>query len=91
MLRIDNIAKSYGAQTLFTEASLQLQPRERLGLVGRNGSGKTTLFKMILGEIEPDEGNIIIPAGYHVGHVAQHLQFTEATLLDEGCLGLPPV
>lgn len=90
MLRIDNIAKSYGGQVLFEEASLQFQPRERVGLVGRNGSGKTTLFKMILGEVEADEGNIIIPSGYRIGHVAQHLKFTEPTLLDEGCLGLLP-
>lgn len=90
MLRIDNIAKSYGGVTLFEKASLQFQPRERIGLVGRNGSGKTTLFKMILGEVEPDDGNIIIPSGYRIGHVAQHLHFTKPTILEEGCLGLLP-
>ncbi len=89
MLRIDNIDKSYGAQILFDKASLQVQAHERIGLVGRNGSGKSTLFRMILGEVEPDAGSIIVPNGYRIGHVEQHLNFTEPTLLDEGCLGLP--
>ncbi|MBI2092611.1 MAG: ATP-binding cassette domain-containing protein [Deltaproteobacteria bacterium] len=90
MLRIDNIEKFYGKQVLFRDASLQVQPHERVGLVGRNGSGKSTLLQMILGETEPDEGNIIVPKGYRIGHVAQHLHFTEPTVLQEGCLGLPP-
>jgi len=90
VLRIDNIDKTYGKQVVFDKASLQIQPHERVGLVGRNGSGKSTLLKMILGEEEPDEGNIIVPRGYRIGHVAQHLHFTEPTILQEGCLGLPP-
>ncbi len=90
MLRIDNIDKSYGGQVLFDKASLQIQPRERVGLVGRNGCGKTTILQMILGEVEPDDGTIIIPKGYRIGHVAQHLRFTKPTVLEEGCLGLLP-
>ncbi len=89
VIRIENISKSYGGQDLFKKASLSLQPRERIGLVGRNGSGKSTLFKMILGEDEPDSGCIVIPNGYRIGHVAQHLKFTKPTVLEEGCLGLP--
>lgn len=88
MLRIDNIEKAYGKQVLFNKACLQVGPHERVGLVGRNGSGKTTILQMILGENDPDDGNIIIPKGYRIGHVAQHLHFTEPTVLQEGCLGL---
>lgn len=90
MLRIDNIEKSYGKQVIFKRASLQVQSHERVGLVGRNGSGKSTILQMILGEVEPDDGTIVIPKGYRIGHVAQHLHFTEPTVLQEGCLGLPP-
>lgn len=90
MLRIDNIDKSYGGQIIFSKASLQVQPRERVGLVGRNGCGKTTILQMILGEVDPDDGTIIIPKGYRIGHVAQHLRFTMPTVLEEGCLGLMP-
>ncbi len=90
MLSIDGLSKSYGAQILFDAVSLQVHPRERIGLVGRNGSGKTTLFRMILGEFPADDGSIVLPKNYRLGHVAQHLNFTKSTILDEGCLGLRP-
>lgn len=63
---------------------------ERLGLVGRNGHGKSTLFRLILGEEHPDEGKITFPRNYRIGHLAQHLHFTQPTVLLEGALGLPP-
>ncbi|OGQ26444.1 MAG: ABC transporter ATP-binding protein [Deltaproteobacteria bacterium RIFCSPLOWO2_02_FULL_50_16] len=88
MLRIQDLNKAYGSEILFEEASLQMSPRERLGLVGRNGHGKTTLFRMILGEEHPDDGIITLPQNYRIGHLAQHLNFTQPTVLDEGCLGL---
>ena len=62
---------------------------ERLGLVGRNGHGKSTLFKLILGEEEADSGEIVIPRNYRIGHLEQHLHFTQPTILDEAALGLP--
>jgi len=62
---------------------------ERLGLVGRNGCGKSTLLKMILGIESPDAGSITAPRGYRIGHLAQHLEFTEENILKEACLGLP--
>lgn len=66
-----------------------MSPRERIGLVGRNGHGKSTLFRMILGEEDIDSGNISIPRNYRLGHLAQHLHFTQNTILEEACLGLP--
>lgn len=90
MITLQNIAKSYGRQTLFEEASLQLIPGERLGLIGRNGYGKSTLFRLILGEEHEDTGTITTPKNYRIGHLAQHLKFTKPTILEEGCLGLPP-
>ncbi|MBI4211663.1 MAG: ABC-F family ATP-binding cassette domain-containing protein, partial [Deltaproteobacteria bacterium] len=88
MLRIQNIEKSYTSQSLFEGASLTMTPGERLGLVGRNGHGKSTLFRMILGEEDLDGGEILIPKNYRIGHLAQHLHFTQPTVLEEGCLGL---
>ncbi len=90
MISIQNLHKSYGGQGLFEGASLQMGRGERLGLVGRNGHGKSTLFRMILGEEEPDEGAITFPRNYRIGHLAQHLNFTRPTILEEGSLGLPP-
>lgn len=89
MLKINNIHKSYGSQVLFDGISLQMNPGERLGLVGRNGHGKSTLFKIILGQEEADEGGFSIPKNYQIGHLAQHLKFTEPYILQEACLGLP--
>ncbi len=62
---------------------------ERLGLVGRNGHGKSTLFKLILGQEEADSGTIMIPRYYRIGHLEQHLHFTQRTILAEAALGLP--
>ncbi|EKD42772.1 MAG: hypothetical protein ACD_73C00025G0001, partial [uncultured bacterium] len=90
MLSIQSIDKSYGPQILFEDATLQLSPGERLGLVGRNGHGKSTLFRLILGEEEVDAGLITTPRNYRIGHLAQHLHFTKPTILEEVCLGLLP-
>lgn len=90
MLKIEGLSKSYGLHHLFEDVSFQMNPGERLGLVGRNGHGKSTLFKMILKEEEPDEGRISVPRNYRIGHLEQHLKFTKPTILEEACLGLQP-
>jgi ATP-binding cassette subfamily F protein 3 len=89
MLQVTNIEKSYGKQLLFDGVSFTVNPRERVGLVGRNGHGKSTLFRMILGEEHYDSGTITMPSGYTVGHLSQHIRFTEDTVLKEACLALP--
>ncbi|RLC03025.1 MAG: ABC transporter ATP-binding protein, partial [Deltaproteobacteria bacterium] len=60
MISVENLTKSFGAQSLFEGVSFKLNPRERLGVVGRNGHGKTTLFRMLIREDIPDSGSIII-------------------------------
>ncbi len=88
MISIENISKSYGGYVLFDEAGFKINPKERIGLVGRNGHGKTTLFRLIKREEFPDSGNIIIPKGYRIGCVEQRIEFTEDTVLKEGIKGL---
>ncbi len=88
MLQVNNLKKSYGKQVLFENAAFVVNPGERVGLVGRNGHGKTTLFHMILGEASPDSGEISFPNNYRVGHLSQHIRFTEDSVLKEGCLAL---
>ena len=90
MIDVENIQKSYGAQTLFDGVSFKINQRERVGLVGRNGHGKTTLFKILIGQEDYEGGNITYPKNYRIGHVSQQLTFTQNTILDEGMLGLPP-
>ncbi|MDX1765184.1 MAG: ABC-F family ATP-binding cassette domain-containing protein, partial [bacterium] len=89
MIHVNKLSKSYGSQCLFDGISFSMGAGERVGLVGRNGHGKTTLFKMILGQEEPDGGEIRVPRGYRIGHLSQHLRFTAKTVLDEGTLDLP--
>lgn len=88
MLSIQQLSKSYGGQILFDDTSLQMERGERLGLIGRNGHGKSTLFRLILGEEHPDDGLIVTPKDFRVGHLEQHLHFTKPTVREEACLGL---
>jgi ATP-binding cassette subfamily F protein 3 len=89
MLQVTNIEKSYGKQLLFAGVGFTVNPRERVGLVGRNGHGKSTLFRMILGEEHQDAGTITVPSGYTIGHLSQHIHFIEDSVLKEACLALP--
>jgi ATP-binding cassette subfamily F protein 3 len=89
MIKVSNLSKSFGDQLLFNELTLDVGGRERVGLVGRNGHGKTTLFRMILGEIQPDAGTIVIPKRYRIGHLDQTIAFTRETVLGEAALALP--
>ncbi|MDZ4344146.1 MAG: ABC-F family ATP-binding cassette domain-containing protein [Candidatus Binatia bacterium] len=89
MIKINQLSKSYFARELFTDVNFQMNAGDRMGLVGRNGHGKSTLFKLILGQEEPDSGEITIPRNYRIGHLEQHLHFTQPTILAEAALGLP--
>ncbi|MDD5202319.1 MAG: ABC-F family ATP-binding cassette domain-containing protein [Sulfurimonas sp.] len=88
MIQLNNISKSFSSQELFSKLSFKLNAGNRVGLVGRNGSGKSTLFKLILGEESVDNGEILIPKGYRIGTLKQHLVFTESTLRAEAALAL---
>jgi ATPase subunit of ABC transporter with duplicated ATPase domains len=61
MISFSNINKQYGKQLIFVDACFQLNPGEKVGLVGPNGSGKTTLLRMVVGEDYPDEGEVSVP------------------------------
>jgi len=71
MIRLDNISKQNGHQLLFIEASAALLRGEKIGLVGPNGAGKTTLFRMITGQEEPDEGQVLVDRGVSIGFFSQ--------------------
>ncbi|MCG6895000.1 MAG: ATP-binding cassette domain-containing protein [Desulfobacteraceae bacterium] len=88
MIAAENLSKSYGGQVLFDGVSFQINPGERVGLVGRNGHGKTTLFRIISGEALADSGTVTLPKNYRIGYVKQALSFTEDTILAEGMTGL---
>ena len=71
MLTISDVSKSYGSRVLFEEASLQVNPGDRIGLVGPNGAGKSTLFSLLLGEEEADSGVMSFEKGVVRGHLPQ--------------------
>jgi ATPase subunit of ABC transporter with duplicated ATPase domains len=71
MIRLDNISKQNGHHILFIEASAALNKGEKVGLVGPNGAGKTTLFRMIIGEEQPDEGQVAVDRGVTIGYFSQ--------------------
>jgi energy-coupling factor transporter ATP-binding protein EcfA2 len=74
MISFSNINKQYGKQLLFVDASFQLNPGEKVGLVGPNGSGKTTLFRMVVGEETPDEGAVSVPKKLTIGYFRQDVE-----------------
>lgn len=88
MINIENLSKSFGGHIIFENASFMINPRERVGLVGRNGHGKTTLFRLITGDENYDSGTIIIPKHYRIGYVHQQISFTKDTVLEEAATGL---
>src|SRR5215468_944103 len=88
MIAFSNIGKQYGRQVLFVDASFQLNPNEKVGLVGPNGSGKTTLFRMIAGEETPDEGDVSVPKKMTVGYFRQDVEeMSGRSVRDEAIAG----
>jgi len=88
MISFSNINKQYGKQLIFVEASFQLNPGEKVGLVGPNGSGKTTLFRMVMREEEADEGEVSVPRKLTVGYFRQDVEeMTGRPVLDEAIAG----
>ena len=74
MISLASINKQYGRQLIFVDASFQLNPGEKVGLVGPNGAGKTTLFRMIVGEEVPDEGEVTVPKRTTIGYFRQDVE-----------------
>src|SRR5450631_2336987 len=88
MISFSNINKQYGRQLIFVDASFQLNPGEKVGLVGPNGSGKTTLFRMVVGEEEPDEGSVSLPKKLTIGYFRQDVEEMQGrSVLDEAIAG----
>jgi ATPase subunit of ABC transporter with duplicated ATPase domains len=88
VISFSRIGKQYGRQVLFVDASFQLNPGEKVGLVGPNGAGKTTLFRMIVGEETPDEGELSVPKKLEIGYFRQDVEeMSGRSVLDEAIAG----
>jgi ATPase subunit of ABC transporter with duplicated ATPase domains len=88
LISFSNINKQYGKQLIFVDASFQLNPGEKVGLVGPNGAGKTTLFRMVVGEEDPDEGEVSVPKKLTIGYFRQDVEeMSGRSVLDEAIAG----
>jgi ATP-binding cassette subfamily F protein 3 len=77
LFRLSEIYKSYSAREILRGVSFQVNPNEKIGLVGRNGAGKTTVFRIITDEETPDDGEVVKMNNLKIGMLQQHVDFTD--------------
>ena len=83
ILACQNIEKSFDGVTILQDARFHIEEREKAALVGINGAGKSTLFRIIVGELSPDNGQVILAKGKTLGYLAQHQEMeNELTIYD---------
>ena len=81
MISIDNLTVSYGGWTLFDHISFLINPKDRIGLVGKNGAGKTTLLRIITGEQQPTSGAVTLNGDCTIGYLPQTMRVADTTTL----------
>ena len=75
IINIEHISKIFGEKVIFEDASFGIQQGDKIGIVGINGTGKSTLLRMIAGEEEPDQGQIIRQNGLKIAYLSQNPHF----------------
>lgn len=84
ILSCSNITKSFGTDSVLEQVSFHIEEREKAAIVGINGAGKSTLFKIIIGELAPDDGTVVVTKGKTLGYLAQHQDLDSSrTIYDE--------
>ena len=83
MISLDNLTVSYGGWTLFDNISFLINPKDRIGLVGKNGAGKTTLLRIITGEQQPTTGAVTLNGDCTIGYLPQTMRVADTTTLAE--------
>jgi ATP-binding cassette subfamily F protein 3 len=86
LFRLSDVYKSYAAQDVLRGVSLQINPGEHVGLVGRNGAGKTTIFRLVSEEETADRGEVVRARGLKLGLLAQHVHFQAGSTVHESAL-----
>ena len=81
MISVDNVTIRFGAFVLLDRVSFQVNPGDRIGLIGRNGAGKTTILNLIDGRQEPDEGRVVRSGGTQVGYLPQQMKHQKGKTL----------
>ena len=85
MIKTKDLGISFSGHKIFQNVNIVINKKEKVGFIGRNGSGKSTFLKIIIGQIEQDDGDVIMPKGYKIGYLDQHIKFTHNTVVDEVC------
>src|SRR6185295_7118828 len=78
LVSLDRISIAYGHLPLLADASLQVEPRERVCVIGRNGTGKSTLLRILSGELAPDTGSVWRQPGLRIGSLAQDVPLNDS-------------
>ena len=86
LFRLSEVHKSYGVQDVLRGTSLQINPGEHVGLVGRNGAGKSTIFRLVRGDETADRGDVVRARGLRLGLLDQHLHFKAGSTVHESAL-----
>ena len=86
LFRLSEVHKSYGIQDVLRGTSLQVNPGEHVGLVGRNGAGKSTIFRLVRGEESADRGDVVRARGVRLGLLDQHVHFKPGSTVHESAL-----
>ena len=71
LIRLNDVSVKFENTQILREAFFRLEPKDRVGLIGRNGSGKTTLLKLVLDQVQPDQGTVTVEAGVKIGYFSQ--------------------
>ena len=90
LLYADNVTKYYGADLVLDRVSLTIDERDRIGLIGANGTGKTTLCRLVLGQLQPDDGQIGLVRGTSVGYLSQDPEFRPGETLWDAAIACFP-
>src|SRR5689334_3540532 len=86
LFRLSEVYKSYGVQDVLRGTSLQINPGEHVGLVGRNGAGKSTIFRLVRGDETADRGDVVRARGLRLGLLDQHVHFKPGSTVHESAL-----
>lgn len=90
ILHVNNITVNFAGRELYRDLSWVIGDRDRIGLVGPNGAGKSTLLKVLLGEVEPDEGHLAMGNGTRIGYLPQDVELAGDLALIDAAMVKPP-
>lgn len=83
MISLENISLQFGGQRIFNNISLMIGPKEKMGLVGKNGAGKSTMLRLLTGELNTDEGKVVIASDASLGYLPQQLTYNDTRTVFE--------